>query len=145
MQELLHQDIDIRVTLGPRVKADDFEVDSPRVEFVGFTPLAELLPDADVVLTVGGAGTLLGALSAGIPLVMTPLGADQPHFSSRAAAAGAGIAFELGQANPGGVAEAVATVLREPNYREAARKVAAEIANMHSPNEVAERLAADLA
>lgn len=140
VQELLHLDVDIRVTLGPVLKEGDFEIRLPRAEFVGFTPLARLLPDADVVLTVGGAGTLLGALSEGIPLVMTPLGADQPHFASLAAAAGTGITFETGKADPSDVAEAVATVLREPAYRAAARRLAGEIAAMHSPSEVARQL-----
>lgn len=139
---LLKQDVDVRVTLGPAKTAEEFHIDSDRVEFVGFNPLARLLTDVDLVLTVGGAGTVLGALANGIPLVMTPLGADQPLFAGRAAATGAGIAFELGEFEPDAVAEATKTVLAEPAYRDAAARVAAEIAAMTSPADVAEMLLA---
>ncbi|MEV6606158.1 glycosyltransferase [Kutzneria sp. NPDC051319] len=143
LRELLLQDVDIRVTLGTRATAADFDVQSDRLEFVGFTPLAELLIDVDVVVTVGGAGTVLGSLAHGVPLVVTPMGADQPIHAERVAAAGAGISFPLGAA-PDAVARASAMVLADPVYRDIARKIAAEIAAMPSPVEVAEHLAAAL-
>ncbi|HWG26674.1 glycosyltransferase [Actinospica sp.] len=142
-RELLKQDVDIRLALGPAKTRADFDLDSDRVEFVGFTPLERLLHDVDAVITVGGAGTVLGSLAHGLPLVMTPLNADQPLHAGRAAAAGAGIAFGIGQAEPRAVAEAVATVLTDPSYRNAAQRVAAEIAAMPSPTQVAEKLIAD--
>lgn len=144
VRELLTRDVDIRVTLGPMKTAEEFEVDSDRVEFVGFTPLARLLVDVDAVVTVGGAGAILGALAQGIPLVLTPLGADQPLHAGRAAAAGAGILFPVGDFKPEAVGEAVASVLTLPGYKEAAQRVAGEIEAMASPAEVAAELAAEL-
>jgi UDP:flavonoid glycosyltransferase YjiC (YdhE family) len=41
------------------------------------------------MLTHGGAGTVLGALSQAIPMVVVPQGADQPIQTERVAAAGA--------------------------------------------------------
>lgn len=38
VRALLTRDLDIRVTLGPVRNAEEFDVDSDRVEFVGFTP-----------------------------------------------------------------------------------------------------------
>ncbi|KOV69921.1 hypothetical protein ADL00_10405 [Streptomyces sp. AS58] len=143
LRELLKQDIDVRVTLN-RASAEDFDVDVAAVgglEFVGFTPLAELLRDVDVVVTHGGAGTVLGALAEGLPMVVVPQGADQPVQAERVGAAGAGIAFPMGEAPPQKVADAVRTVLAEPSYRTVAEKIAAEIADYNTPAEVAERLA----
>jgi UDP:flavonoid glycosyltransferase YjiC (YdhE family) len=140
VNELLKRDVDIRVTLGSLRKAEEFDIDSPRVEFVGFTPLEQLLGDVDVVLTAGGAGTVIGTLAHGIPMVLTPMGADQPIHAARAAAAGAGIAFKIGESAPAAVADAVATVLGDASFRQAARHVAAEIATMPSPAEVGEIL-----
>ena len=144
VRELLKQDLDIRVALGPIKTAADFDLDSDRVEYVGFTPLEQLLGDVDVVLTVGGAGTVLGSLAHGIPMVMTPINADQPVHAGRAADAGTGIAFEIGEAEPQAVAAAVAAVLAVPGYRRAAQRIAAEIAAMPTPTEVAELLLVDL-
>ena len=39
----------------------------------------EVLPHARVLVCHGESGTTLGALAAGVPLVVTPLFADQPH------------------------------------------------------------------
>ncbi|MBR7829334.1 glycosyltransferase family 1 protein [Actinospica sp. MGRD01-02] len=142
VQALLTRDFDIRVTLGPMRTAEEFDIDSDRVEFVGFTPLARLLGDVDAVVTVGGAGTILGALAHGLPLVLTPLAADQPVHAGRAAAAGAGIAFPVGEFKPDDVAEAIVSVLETPDYKEAAQCVAAEIRAMKSATEVAAELAA---
>lgn len=142
VRALLTRDLDIRVTLGPMRNAEEFDVDSDRVEFVGFTPLAQLLSDVDAVVTVGGAGTILGALAHGLPMVLTPLAADQPLHAGRVAAAGAGIAFPVGEFKPDQVAEAVASILGTPGYKEAAQRIAAEIKAMASPAEVAAELAA---
>jgi UDP:flavonoid glycosyltransferase YjiC (YdhE family) len=143
-RELLKQDVDIRLALGPTKTREDFDLDSDRVEFAGFTPLERLLHDVDAVITVGGAGTVLGALAHGLPLVMTPLNADQPLHAGRAAAAGAGITFGIGEAEPRAVADAVTTVLTEPSYRCAAQDLAAQIAAMPSPADVAAQLTAEL-
>jgi UDP-N-acetylglucosamine:LPS N-acetylglucosamine transferase len=147
VERLLTQNVDVRVTLGVSTSAADFAVSSDRVQFVGFTPLEELLGDVDVVLSAGGAGTVLGSLAHGIPMVLTPVGADQPIHAGRVAAAGAGIAFPLGAgaADPEGVAQAVATVLATPDYRAAAQRISAEIQALPSPAEVAQHLASDLA
>jgi UDP:flavonoid glycosyltransferase YjiC (YdhE family) len=142
VQALLTSDLDIRVTLGPTRNAEEFDVDSDRVEFVGFTPLAQLLSDVDAVVAAGGAGTILGTLAQGLPMVLTPLAADQPLHAGRAAAAGAAIAFPVGEFKPEQVADAVASVIEEPDYREAAQRIAAEIKAMASPAEVAAELAA---
>ena len=143
IRELLKQDVDIRVTLGPRT-AEDFEVDSDRVEFLGFTPLEQLLADTDVVLSIGGAGTILGSLAHGIPMVLIPQNADQPFHAARATKAGTAILFPVGEAEPVAVAGAVATVLGEPRFREAAVRVAVEIAAMPTADDVAAKLAAEL-
>ena len=44
----------------------------------------------DAVVTHGGAGTTLGALAFGVPLLVLPQGADQYANAERVVAAGAG-------------------------------------------------------
>jgi UDP:flavonoid glycosyltransferase YjiC (YdhE family) len=74
--------------ISARGTADDSPV---RIVDVPFFPLAELLEGVDAVVTVGGAGTVLGALTAGVPLVVMPLGADHEINAARAVAAGAAV------------------------------------------------------
>jgi hypothetical protein len=93
-----------------------------------FVPQAEVLPHADAVVCHGGSGTLIGALAAGVPLVVTPLFADQPYNGARVAAAGAGLSLTPGSPRAAELREALSKVLEDGAYRAAARRIAAEIA-----------------
>jgi UDP:flavonoid glycosyltransferase YjiC (YdhE family) len=142
LRQLAAADLDLRVTTGLFATAADFGIDSERVEFAGFTPLEELLHGIDLVITHGGAGTTLGSLAAGIPLVVLPQGADQFVQADRVAAAGAGLTV-TGAALES-LAPTVLKVLENPDFRDNARKVAAQIAALPTPTDVAARLATSL-
>lgn len=98
-------------------------VPSVRVVNVPFRPLAELLAEVDAVVTVGGAGTVLGALAEGVPLVVMPLGADHAVNAARAEAAGTAVTVD----GPEGVGPALRGVLADQAVRAAARAVSARI------------------
>jgi UDP-N-acetylglucosamine transferase subunit ALG13 len=142
LRELVAAGIDLHVTTGPFASAADFGIMSGHVTFTGFTPLDELLRDIDLVLTHGGAGTTLGSLAAGIPLVIVPQGADQLVQADRVAAARAGLTVAPGESES--VAGAVRTALGDPSFRDNARKVAAQIAALPAPADVASQLTAAL-
>jgi UDP:flavonoid glycosyltransferase YjiC (YdhE family) len=129
------------VTLGLTARAEDFGAAGDGVTFTGFAPLAELLHDVDLVVTHGGAGTTLGSLARGLPLVVVPQGADQFLQAAVVSASGAGIAVQPGPDVPQTVAKAVGTLRADAAYAGAARAVAQQIAAMPSPAEVATRLA----
>jgi UDP:flavonoid glycosyltransferase YjiC (YdhE family) len=78
------------------------------------------------VLCHGGSGSVIGALSAGLPLVVTPIGADQSDNARAVDALGAGIAIDTPDAEA--ISAALHKVLTDPTYRAAAQKVASEIA-----------------
>ncbi|WP_210787045.1 glycosyltransferase [Micromonospora sp. H61] len=137
-------DVDVLATLGLDGKPEDYQLDSDRVEFSPFVPLAQLLENADAAITHGGAGTTLGTLARGIPMVVVPQGADQFFQADRVAASGAGLALMPGQADPAAIAAALRRVLDEPTFAEAARRISAEIVAMPSPDQVAERLRAEV-
>ncbi|MFF3606719.1 glycosyltransferase [Streptomyces sp. NPDC002463] len=132
--------VDLVVTLGLAGNAADFGDGLEHVQFVGFTPLAELLDDIDLVVTHGGAGTTMGTVSRGLPMVVVPQGADQFLQAGAVAAAGIGRAV-MPPATPDSVAEAVHEVAGNPEYRANARRAADQIAAMPSPREVADQLA----
>jgi UDP:flavonoid glycosyltransferase YjiC (YdhE family) len=79
----------------------------------------------------GGSGSTLGALAAGVALVVVPLFADQPQNARRVAEVGAGIAVEPNREDiPATIAPlraAIETVLSEPAYRDRAEALAAEV------------------
>jgi hypothetical protein len=87
-----------------------------------WVPQDDVLPHAAVVVGHGGSGTTLGALAAGVPLVVVPLFADQPHNAVRVAAEGAAVVSTLDEIGRG-----VERVLADGSYRAAAERLATEM------------------
>jgi UDP:flavonoid glycosyltransferase YjiC (YdhE family) len=90
-----------------------------------------VLGHASAAVVHGGSGSTLGALAAGLPLVVVPLFADQPENARRVAEVGAGVAVEPKRENPAATTEplraAIEAVLAEPSYRERAGALADEL------------------
>ena len=61
-----------------------FGVQPGHVRIERFVPQAEVLRDTDLVVSHGGSGSLMATLAHGLPSVLLPLGADQPHNALRA-------------------------------------------------------------
>jgi MGT family glycosyltransferase len=93
-----------------------------------FVPHSDLLPRTDVVVTTGGTGTVLAALSAGVPLVVVPTAWDQPENAWRVAEAGAGIRLAPGRCTPEGIRLAVERVLGDHSFRQNAQRLGTDFA-----------------
>jgi UDP:flavonoid glycosyltransferase YjiC (YdhE family) len=141
VRELTAKGHGVRVALGVTASPADFAIDGNAVAFEGFRPYAELLDGIDLVVGHGGAGTNLGALAAGVPLVLIPQGADQGGQAECVARTGAAITIAAEAFSPRAVALAVADVLEQPSYRAMARRFANRIATMPSADDVAALLA----
>ncbi|HYI98433.1 MAG TPA: nucleotide disphospho-sugar-binding domain-containing protein, partial [Thermoleophilaceae bacterium] len=81
---------------------------------------------ASVAISHGGHGTTVKALAAGVPTLVLPLGRDQPDVGARVEHSGAGLRLKQ-SAKPAAIAAAVADLLEDPRYREAAGRMAAAI------------------
>ncbi|WP_206785436.1 glycosyltransferase [Amycolatopsis sp. MtRt-6] len=102
-----------------------------------WVPQAAVVPHADLVVHHGGSGTTLGALAAGVPQLVLPQGADQFANADALVAAGAALRLLPGELTADAVAE---QARKASSCRDAARAIAAEIAAMPSPDEVAREL-----
>jgi UDP:flavonoid glycosyltransferase YjiC (YdhE family) len=140
INELGVLNVDLRVTLGPTASPDAFDIDHDLVRFEPFRPLAELLSGVDVVVSHAGAGTTIGSLAAGIPLVLLPQGADQFTVAERTAASGAALRLLPDEVTPGRLREAVTAVVTWPEFRGSAVKVAAQIADMPTAADAADKI-----
>jgi UDP:flavonoid glycosyltransferase YjiC (YdhE family) len=105
--------------------------DNVRVE--RYVPQSSILPNASAVVCHGGSGSVLGALAHGLPLVVLPMGADQPLNAERCAALGVGRVLDVIAATPEDVREAVSAVLADSSYREAAERIRTEFAALPGP------------
>ena len=93
------------------------------------------------VLCHGGTGTMLAALTAGLPLVLVPQGADQFDNARACQRASAARALMPDEAAATAVRDAVRAVLADDSReRAAARELAVEIATMPPAAEVAKDL-----
>jgi MGT family glycosyltransferase len=99
-----------------------------------------LLPRTDVLVTTGGAGTVMSALEAGVPMVVVPTEWDKPENAQRVVEAGAGLRLSPGRLTPARLRHAVEHVLAEPSFRENARRLATIFAANRGPARAAELL-----
>ncbi len=133
-------DLDVLVvatTGGPAVGALGVLPENARA--AEFIPHAALLAHVSVMVTNGGYGGVLAALSHGIPLVVGGGTQDKPEVANRVQFAGAGINLHTGRPTEGDVRRAVHRVLTDPRFRRRAEVVAADIAHHRGA-----RAAADL-
>ncbi|MGZ4387674.1 MAG: glycosyltransferase, partial [Gaiellaceae bacterium] len=116
----------VLVTLGHNVRAEDIALPA-NAEAARWIPHRRVLPEAALVVTHAGLGTVLAALACGVPLLCLPQGREQPLNAERVAALGAGLALAP-TASRVEVRETAERLLAEPSFRETAQRLAAVIA-----------------
>ena len=121
---------DVVVTIGRDLDPSDFGVSPPHVRIERFIPQATILRHTDLVVSHGGSGSLQATLARGLPSVLLPLGADQPHNAARAEELGLAIALDAASATPHAIRQTVTTALQDDAMRRRARGVAEEIAGL---------------
>lgn len=126
-------DANVIVTVGREIDPAMFGPQPEHVRIERYIPQSALLPRCSVVVSHGGSGSTIGALAAGLPSVLLPIGADQPLNAARATALGVAVALDVMRATPNEVRAAVETVLGDGRYRVAAERVRDEIAALPGP------------
>ncbi|PNY79598.1 glycosyltransferase [Deinococcus koreensis] len=114
------------VTLGPAMNAADFRLPA-NVHTQVYVPHGQLFPQAALVVTHAGHGTVIRALAHGTPLVCLPMGRDQNGNAVRVAERGLGRMLAP-TAPVAAIHAAVQDVLADPGYRLRAAEMAAAIA-----------------
>jgi len=126
------------VTTGPAV--DPAVISAPdNVTVTRWVRHADVLPYCSAVITHGGHGTVMKALIAGVPLVVVPMGRDQPGNAARVIRVGAGLRVRK-NASVSALRAAVARVTEDPSYRAAAQRMAARLAAERDDNRAIDEL-----
>ncbi len=105
---------------------------------VRYAPQLEILKRAALVITHGGINTVLESLSEGVPMVVVPLGNDQPGMAARVKARGAGVVVPRRRLSPPRLRNAVMKLLHDARYREAAQGLKRAIEPLDGPGRAAE-------
>jgi len=129
--------VDVVVTVGREIDPTELGPGADRVHVARYLPQALLLPHCDVVVSHGGSGTVVNALALGVPLVLLPMGADQPWNADRCLALGVGVVLDPLTASPAEIGGAVREVLASPRHRQAAMLLRAEALSLPTADEAA--------
>ena len=132
------------MTVGRDIDPACFGAQPDHVRVERFVPQAEVLPRADLVVSHGGSGSLMAALAHGLPSVLLPLGADQPHNAQRAEELGLARTLDAATATPEEIRRAAADTLDDRDALDRARRVADEIDALPAVAEVVPLLEAML-
>jgi UDP:flavonoid glycosyltransferase YjiC (YdhE family) len=125
--------VNVVVTVGRQIDPAEFGPQPDNVQIERYIAQASILPYCDVSISHGGSGSVIGALAHGLPMVLIPMGADQPHNAARCETLGLARVLDAVEATPETVLEAVSTVLEDATYRKAAERFRDEIAALPEP------------
>jgi hypothetical protein len=84
----------VLLTVGRDLDLEALPEPPDNVRIERWVPQQDVLGHAAAAVVHGGSGSTLGALAAGVPLVVVPLFADQPQNARRVAEVGAGLSVE---------------------------------------------------
>jgi MGT family glycosyltransferase len=127
LRGLADADVLVVVATGGRPVAELGELPA-NVRAAEFLPYDELFARTDVFVTNGGYGGAHFSLAHGVPMVVAPGKEDKVEVAARIAWSGVGVNLKTQRPVPQQVARAVRHVLDEPRFREAARRIGADIA-----------------
>jgi MGT family glycosyltransferase len=114
------------LTSGPALSPTGLRVPS-NVAPHRFLPHDEVVPDASLVVTQAGLGTVMVALQVGVPLLCIPFRGDQFDVAARVVAAGAGRRLPR-SASRRSLRRVISEMLADGRYREAAERMARSLA-----------------
>ncbi|KLL09719.1 glycosyltransferase [Protofrankia coriariae] len=105
-------------------------------------PQLDLMPRLSAVVSHGGNNTVCEALAHGVPLVVAPVRDDQPVIGEQVVRTGAGLRVRFGRVSAPALRESIVSVLDEPSFRVAARRLRGDFAAAGGAVAAADRLLA---
>jgi len=127
LRALADDDVLVVITTGGR-SVSTLAPLPPNARAATYLPYDELLPRTSVFVTNGGYGGVQHALRYGVPIVATGGKEDKPEVGARIAWSGVGRRIRSERPTPRALRRDILAVLNQPRYRQAARRVAADMA-----------------
>jgi MGT family glycosyltransferase len=137
-------DVDVVMTCGTHREPATLSIGpvAPNIRIERYVPHNHLLPQCAAMVTMGGAGTVMSALSAGVPLVVVPTDWDKPENAQRVVESGVGLRIDPDQCTPERLRRAVERLLTERSFRDNARRMADALARYGGAARAAELIEA---
>jgi UDP:flavonoid glycosyltransferase YjiC (YdhE family) len=125
--------VEVVVTVGRDIDPAELGLQPEYVHVEQWVPPSRLLPHIDLVVSHGGSGTVIAALTCGLPQVVIAMGADQMHTADRGEALGVGRALHPVTTTPAEIRDTVTALLADHRAKAAAKQVQREIAALPGP------------
>ena len=117
----------------------------PNSRIARFIPYEAVLPQIDLLITNGGFGGVLQALTHGVPLLVAGDSEEKPEIAARIAHAGVGIDLATGQPDATLIAAAASEILGNRAYHARAGAVARELGGIDAIGTIEAVVAAERA
>ena len=124
LEGLADEPVRVLATTNRREPSERIEVPANAV-LLDWLPYSRAMAAADLVISHGGHGTVVRALSLGAPLLVCPAVGDMAENGARVAWSGAGLSLPRRLLSPRAIRLAVRRMLGDPSYRERAGAIAA--------------------
>ena len=126
--------MDVVVTVGRELDPQVLGLQPSNVYVRSYIPQSLLLPHCELVVSHAGSGGVVGALAYGLPMVLLPIGADQPFNAARCEHLHVGRVLNALEATSEEVQLAAIAVLGDKTYKQNAKRLEAEIAALPDPD-----------
>ena len=137
---LSNQPVRVLVTLGASHSRDELLPLPSNARVEHYVSHAEVLKRACLLVSHAGHGVVLKALYHGVPMVLVPLGRDQPGVAARAKALGVAEVIQPEGLSDVRVSSAAATVLTAPQYQMQAQRHAQRLQSQNPVNVACEAI-----
>jgi MGT family glycosyltransferase len=141
---LADEPVNVIMLFGNEEDRRTFGPSPPNVYLRPFVPQTLLMAVCNLVITHGGINTVMTSLAEGVPLVVLPVGGDQPVVAQRIKDLGlgqvilgsrprhsfAGLCVDPDSVGPEDIRAAVRSVMADSNYRVRALAFQAELAQL---------------
>lgn len=113
-------------TAGPGIDLDRVEVPGENITLESFVPQSLVVPHAALLVSHAGLGTIIGALYAGVPMILISIAVDHPINAERAAALGVATVIDAPACQPEQLEAAIRLALADEQLRAKAAEIREE-------------------
>ncbi|UCJ07895.1 hypothetical protein KTO58_01575 [Chitinophaga pendula] len=121
------------VAISHHLSVDDFTDVPENVLIRNFVPQVALLEKVDLVVSVGGLGSVGQTLHAGVPMLVMPRAGDQFDVAQLAVETQSGRRLDPRQVTAGSIREAIKELLDNPVYKQNALRLATDFRKCDAP------------
>jgi len=124
----------LRVVVGtPLAGSKRFRRLPSNIRFFPQVPQVSLLPKVSVFIFHGGNNSMNEAMAAGIPMLITPIGAEQIYNAERACRLGAGLSADVDHTGPDELRRMTIRILRDDSFKTSADRLRRILSRCDAP------------